>query len=138
MSDDLLERYRTTGEHAAKVVSLHEDEEPANLGCFGYLRGVRDKAISLELCKLDGHVLAVVYAYITRFEYEPEKGITLWLPDRSIRIQGTRLNTKLGSVRLFEALTRHRVPWLKEVSRSEALGASEDQVVIESIEWDVK
>ncbi|MGE3424817.1 MAG: hypothetical protein AB7N24_22445 [Dehalococcoidia bacterium] len=140
MSDSLLDKYKRHpgGEPDSKVVRLHDEDAPDNLGCFGFLRGVGDRAISLELRKLSGHVLAVSYAYILRFEYRPEEGITLCLPDRSIRIRGSRLNTEIRSVRLLDGLIRHRVPWLAEVPRNQALAAGEDQVVIEAIEWEGK
>ena len=140
MSDSVLDKYKRpgVGEHVAKVVPLHEDHEPDDLGCFGYLRGTRERAISLELCKLSGHALAVPYAFISRIEYDPEQGVSIWLPDRCVRVQGLRLNTQIGSVRFFEALLRHRVPWIREASRNQVLAAGKERVVVEAIEWGIE
>jgi hypothetical protein len=38
-------------------------------------------------------------------------------------------------VRLFEGLTRHRVPWIREAERAEILAAKEGACLIEAVEW---
>ncbi len=138
MSDsNLLDKYKrpAAGEHVAKVVPIHEEAEPDDLGCFGYLRGAK----SLELCKLNGDVLAVPYAYISRFEFHADSGaIEIFLPDRCVRIRGLKLNTRIDNIRLFECLHRHRVPWIMEASRNQALAAGNEGIVIESIDWEIE
>lgn len=108
----------------------------ADMGCFGWLRGVRDRAISLELRKKDGHVLAIAYSWIERVEFVPESGVTLYLTSRKITIKGTGLLSEARpSIRLFDGIIRHRVPWVKESDRPTSLGADASAVLIDSIEW---
>ena len=95
-----------------------ELEEPVSFGCFGLLRGVRERALMLELRKRSGDILAIGYGWIERMAYDPSRGISLHVPGLSIRIEGRFLNE--GEQPLFQALTRHRVPWLCESERTEA------------------
>lgn len=137
MTDKLLDKYtkRAPTSDASPVEA--EPDEAENLGCFGWLRGVRDRSLMLELRKKDGHVLAVGYSWLERVEFEPEEGITLHLPGRKVRIKGSGLNTDCRpTVRLFDGIIRHRVPWIRESDRTELLQAENDAVTIESIAWD--
>lgn len=136
MNDKLLDRYTKRGGHDPES-DQSEGEDAENLGSFGWLRGVRDRAIMLELRKKDGHLLAVGYAWIERVEFDPENGITLHLPGRKVRVRGSGLNTEVRpTIRLFDGITRHRVPWIRESDRPEQLGAGKEEIVVEKIVWD--
>lgn len=138
MSDKLLDKYtkRPVGASPDQPAA-HEGDEADNLGSFGWLRGVRDRSIMLELRKKDGHVLAVGYAWIERVEYKPDDGITLHLPGRTIRIKGSGLNLEVRpTIRLFDGIIRHRVPWIREADRADSLRQSKTDTIIESISWD--
>lgn len=137
MTDRLLDSFtKRTG--AMTGSPDHPDgEEAENLGCFGWLRGVRDRSVMLELRKKDGHVLAVAYSWLERVEFHPEEGITLHLSGRKVCIKGSGLNTDFRpTVRLFDGIIRHRVPWIREADRAESLKAGSGGVVIERIRWD--
>jgi uncharacterized protein YlzI (FlbEa/FlbD family) len=135
MSDRLIDRY--TKSPATNGTADDSGLEPEDLGCFGWLRGVRDRAIMLELRKKDGHVLAIGYGWIERIELVPEAGITLYLPGRKVYIKGSSLNSESHiSARLFDGLIRHRVPWVRESDHSELIQQESSDVVIESIAWD--
>lgn len=137
MTDKLLDKYtkRVPTPDASPVQG--EGDEPENLGCFGWLRGVKDRAIMLELRKKDGHVLAVGYSWLERVELQPDQGIILHLPGRKVNIKGSGLNADCRpTVRLFDGIIRHRVPWIRESDRTELLQAENDTVTIESIAWD--
>ncbi|MBK9118171.1 MAG: hypothetical protein IPM18_01005 [Phycisphaerales bacterium] len=102
---------------------------------FGWLRGVRDRATMLELRRKDGSITAIGYAWLERVEFDPSEGITLTVADQKIRIRGRNLNSEVRpSVRLFEGLTRHRVPWLREADRGADMQAGDHDTVIERIE----
>lgn len=136
MTDSLIDKYAKRGAPADVSRPGSEVGDEEDLGCFGWLRGVRDRAIMLELRRKDGHVLAVGYAWIERIELDPEKGITLHLPGRSITITGSGLNKDARpTVRLFDGLIRHRVPWVREADRAEML-RSDGVVCVASIRWD--
>jgi len=38
-------------------------------------------------------------------------------------------------VRLFESITRHRVPWIREASQAERIESTDEACIVESIEW---
>ena len=56
------------------------------------MRGVRDRAIMLELRRKNGNVLAIGYGWLERAEFDPSEGITLHLVGQKIRIKGRNLN----------------------------------------------
>ncbi len=107
-----------------------------DLGCFGWLRGVRERSLMLELRQKNGNIRAVAYAWLESVEFDPSEGITLHVGGKAIRIRGRHLNTEVRPlVRLFEGLIRHRVPWVREASGRERLESPEQPTVIDRIEW---
>ena len=137
MNDRILHRYtaRKPDEPDSNSVVVELDT-PEDCGAFGYLRGIRDTAKMLQLRKKTGEILAVGYGYLERVEFSPNHGITLHLPGKQIRILGRNLNAEVRpTIRLFEAITRHRVTWIEESPDSADLFGRGTDVVIESIEW---
>lgn len=125
--------------HRIHAESANENDESEteidDLGVFGFLRGSRERATMLELRKRDGHVLAVGYGMF-EVEFNPSEGITLHFADRKIKINGRNLNAEAKpNIKLFEAICRHRVPWLREANEPEQLSAREGETLIEAIEW---
>lgn len=141
MPDSLVEKY--TGRPAPAIAASNTRDpvpEPevieSDLGCFGWLRGVKEGSLMLELRKKDGHVLAIGYSWIERIEYQPEEGITLHTPGRAIRIVGSGLYAEVREgVSLFAGLIRHRVPWIRESDRTGLLQPQRQAASIDSIEW---
>ena len=137
MSDRILNKYTgrtpdTTNGEAASA----EPDGTEDLGSFGWLRGVRDRCIMLELRKKSGTVLAIGYGWIERIEFDPSGGIRLQAGGQVIRIKGRNLNAEARpQVRLFQGLTRHRVPWIQEADRASDLRSDHKSVVVEAIEW---
>jgi hypothetical protein len=116
-----------------------ESEQCDDLGAFGWLRGIRDRATMLELRRKDGNILAVGYAWLERAEFDPSSGVTLHVGDTKVRIAGRNLNgTPDTTFRLFEGLTRHRVAWVKEAAQADFLGKEQTTCLVESIEWEVR
>lgn len=131
MSDNLLNKLAKRPLHDVGT------DDAEDLGCFGWLRGVRDRSIMLELRRKDGHLLAIGYGWIERVEFEPDEGITIHLPGRKVRITGLGLNAEVRpTVRLFDGIIRHRVPWIREADRPELLEAGREKAMIERIQWD--
>ena len=111
-----------------------EEETPDDLGAFGWLRGVRDRALMLELRFKDGSVKALAYAWLEKAEFDPSVGITLKFGGEKVKITGRNLNAEARpNIRLFAGILRHRVPWIQEADRPMAMGASQSTVIIESI-----
>jgi len=138
MSDkSILQRYGgRNGDPAHLNSSPSEIEGSDDLGCFGWLRGIRDRALSLELRKKTGNIVAIPYSWIDRFEFDPSEGITLSVPGRTIKITGRNLNAEVRPmVRLFEGIARNRVPWIQEADEPERIEADDTATVIDGIEW---
>ncbi|HEX2839356.1 MAG TPA: hypothetical protein VHN77_14660 [Phycisphaerales bacterium] len=145
MPDRLLDKYLGThGKGSAGGASPGDDlagtsfdgESLDDLGCFGWLRGVRDRALMLELRKNDGSIMAVSYGYLERAEFDPTDGITLHVMGRTVRITGRNLNAEIRpNLRLFHGITRYRVPWIQEAGSLDQLGADDKGVVVEGVEW---
>jgi hypothetical protein len=111
-----------------------EEETPDDLGAFGWLRGVRDRAIMLELRRKDGSAVALAYAWLERADFDPSQGITLKFGMEKVKITGRNLNAEARlNVRLFAGIVRHRVPWIQEADRPMTMAAGRDAVVIETI-----
>lgn len=137
MIDKILDRYggRDRGDGENDNVG-QEECAVDDFGTFGFLRGSRERATMLELRKKDGGILAIAYGYVDKAEFDPSDGITLHLAGQKIRIKGRNLNNEMDQkVRLFEAICRHRVPWLREANSEEILIGSEARVCVEAIEW---
>lgn len=137
MTDRIPDSYSSReGVKGTNGADRHDEPEVDNLGTFGFLRGSRERATMLELRKKDGSILAVGYGWLEKLEFDPSDGITLHLPGQTIRIKGLNLNREVHPrVRLFEAICRHRVPWLREAGEAESFAAAEQEVMIEWIEW---
>jgi hypothetical protein len=127
-----------TSKVAATPASTPSDAEADttdDLGAFGWLRGVRERAIMLELRKKDGGVTALGYAWLERAEFDPSAGITLTFTGKTVKLIGLNLNAEVRPlVRLFDGLTRHRVAWIQEADEPTALTADRRAVVVERIE----
>lgn len=109
---------------------------PDSLGAFGWLRGARDRAVMLELRKKDGNVLAVGYAWLERAEFDPSIGITLHAGGKTVSIKGRNLNAELKpNLRLFQGLTRHRVPWVQEADAPTVIEFDGRGTLVERIDW---
>jgi len=137
MNDSLVDRL-VSRELATGPSGHDRDDETdiADLGTFGFLRGSRERATMLELRRKDGNILAIAYGYIDKAEFNPSEGITLHLAGHKIRIKGRNLNVEaMPKVKLFEAITRHRVPWIQEASEPDRMTIRDGTPIIDVIEW---
>ncbi len=130
---NLLRKYVTRPEGEGDVLEFDAEE----LSFFAYLRGIRDRCPMLELRKRDGDLLAVGYGFIDRMLFRPSKGIELTAGRIRILIEGRNLNAEVRpQLRLFEALTRHRVQWIREATQAESMEANDGACVVEAIRWE--
>lgn len=110
MTDSLLNKY-TRPQTEPDDPQL----ETEDLGSFGWLRGMRERATMLELRKKDGNITAIGYAWIEKIEFDPSEGITIHALGQQVKIQGLNLNAQVRpGVSLYLGLTRHRVTWIEE------------------------
>jgi hypothetical protein len=113
----------------------NEESEIDDLGVFGFLRGSKERAPMLELRKCNGNILAVCYGMF-EVEFNPSEGITLNFGDRKVKIGGRNLNSETRpNIKLVEAIARHRVPWIREMSEPEQMKSRGGDTVVEKIEW---
>jgi hypothetical protein len=138
MSDSaVLQRY-VTGRDSRLGIAAEQSEPDAcdDLGAFGWLRGIRERAVMLELRRKDGSIVAIGYGWLERVAFDPSEGITLSAAGQKIRITGRNLNAEVRpAVRLFEGIVRHRVPWVREADRGSSLQAGDRETVVDHIEW---
>lgn len=123
----ILERISTRRDALDHKFAL-DDESLDDLGAFGWLRGVKDRAIMLELRNRDGHIIAFNYSWLERAEYDPTTGIILRFGRHEVRITGTNLDKEIRpQVQLFSGIVRHRIPWVQEENQL-ALSGSKLQI----------
>ena len=115
MSDKLLDKY--VGKRTDSPAGTPEGEGTEDCGAFGWLRGIRDRAIMLEIRHKDGRITAFGYAWLDLVEYDPSEGITLKFSGKSVKIVGSNLNAEIRSnIRLLDGIIRQRIPWITEMS----------------------
>lgn len=147
MSDRVLDKYfrlRTDRPAAATSAAAgvagsgaaaDEGDLTDDLGAFGWLRGVRERAVMLELRRRDGSVTAFALAWLARADFDPSNGITLEFGNKIVKVAGRNLDAEVRpNIRLFSGLVRHRVPWIREADRATALAAPQEVTLIENIE----
>jgi hypothetical protein len=120
-----------------KVESPAQDDENDTIDNwgFGWLRGVRETAIMLEIRHRDGRSSAFNYATLDRAEFDPSEGITLHFGGKTVKIIGRNLNAEARpNVRLFNGLLRRRIPWIQVADEPTALKAPKGATVIEEVE----
>ena len=111
-----------------------DGEAADDLGAFGWLRGVQDRALMLEIRHKDGRVTAKGYSWLQSAEFDPSEGITLNFSGEMIRISGRNLNAEVRpNIRLFAGILRHRVPWIQEADGATVHEAPKDAIVIEVV-----
>ena len=130
MTDSVLTKYTRKPDDSGDATEADDD-----LGSFGWLRGMRERAVMLELRHKDGNITAIGYAYIEKIEFDPSAGITLHALGKVIIIQGRNLNTEVRpNVRLFQGLTKHRVPWIQAADEPARQDTSPVSTIVERIE----
>ena len=136
MNDSVLARFTGKRSDESPAAGIADAEELDDYASFGFLRGTRDRALMLELRKKDGTVQAVGYAWLERAEFDTSIGITLHVAGRTVRIKGRDLNGEIRpNVRLFQGITRHRVPWIQEADNATTMESRGKGLLVESIEW---
>jgi hypothetical protein len=116
------------------------DGQEASCHSFGYLRGVEDKAESLELRFLSGDSMWFPYHWLGTWQYNRSEGLLLKFSGDVVYlvlVRGTNLDKPLddGPINLTRAgLARHRVVWLREMTPEEIRHVGDSGPTIDSIE----
>lgn len=127
---------------SAYLQSKEADADGTEGSCkaFGYLRGIRDQATSVEFRFRDGNSTFFPYSWMGTWKYNPSEGLLLKFSGDLVYlvlIRGSNLDKPLseGAINLTHAgLQRHRVLWVREMSDEEIRQVGETGPTIDSIE----
>lgn len=131
-----LTRAGSPAQRGAAEPELAADE--AECRGFGYLRGIGDKARSIEFRFANGNRQAFPYSWLGPAWYNPSAGILLrFVGDLiyAVCIEGSNLNVLMSNaISLYErGILRHRVTWVREMPRQEVESAGEGETTVERI-----
>jgi hypothetical protein len=116
------------------------DGAEASCAAFGYLRGIRESAATLELRFRNGNSRWFSYQWLGTWQYNPSEGLLLKFTGDVVYlvlIRGSNLDKPLkdGAINLTHAgLQRHRVLWVREMSKEEIRQVGESGPTIDSIQ----
>jgi hypothetical protein len=116
------------------------DGTEASCKAFGYLRGIRDQATSVEFRFRDGNSTWFPYGWMGTWQHNPSEGLLLKFSGDLVYlvlIRGSNLDKPLneGAINLTHAgLQRHRVLWMREMSEEEIRQVGETGPTIDSID----
>lgn len=119
-----------------------EAEECDEQACaaFGYLRGLREQALMLELRFRDGDREWYPYNLLASCRYNPSVGILLRFTGDVVTLvllRGSNLDALIhqGAVNLTDmGIQRHRILWVRELDEAELRRAPKGEPTIDRIE----
>jgi hypothetical protein len=137
-----LQRYPGTAGLNAYLQGKEPEAKATVASCkaFGYLRGIRDSATSIEFRFLNGNSTWFPYSLMGTWKYNPSEGLLLKFSGDLVYvvlIRGSNLDKPLneGAIDLIHAgLQRHRVLWIREMTKEEIRQVGETGPSIDSIE----
>ena len=120
-----------------RATSTELGEEESCLA-FGYLRGIRDQARSIEFRFAKSNRQAFPYGWLGPTQFNPSAGILLkFVGDLVyyVLIEGSNLNQLVGGAASLydQGILRHRVTWVREMTRHELDRAGEGEITVEHI-----
>lgn len=134
MSDSVLKRYSGPRSPLGTRDEAPEggDEAVDDLGCYGWLRGLRERSTMLEFRRKDGRSVAFDYTLLRKVCFDPSEGITLLFDGERVRIEGRSLDDEATpGIQLLRGILNRRVPWVREMSEAELLVAAESGTIVE-------
>jgi hypothetical protein len=120
------------------VPPVPADDEESSCSAFGYLRGVRDRALHLELKLEAGDSITLPYAWLGPTRFHPSLGIALLFQGADlflVKLVGRNVNLpRAEGISLYDLLLRHRAVWVRESSAIESAALPERECVLDRIE----
>ena len=116
------------------------DEGEGSCRAFGYLRGLRDHASAVEFRFRDGNSIWFPYGWLGPWQYNPSEGLLLKFSGDLVYlvlIRGSNLDLPLkdGAANLTTGgLQRHRVLWIREMTKEDIKQIGEKGPTIDRIE----
>jgi hypothetical protein len=143
MNDELdLKELAQKGNSVApfpRRVSREEEGDEESCLAYGYLRGLREQAITLEFRYRDGNTDAHSYSHLASFRFNPSVGVLLKFTSdvtTLVLIEGSNLDAMLPgrSVNLIDrGIARYRVTYVREMDEDELRRAGEADITIDQI-----
>ena len=124
----------------AEALRKETEVEEVSAGAFGYLRGIKDRASTVEFRLKNGNTVWFPYALMGACRYDPSEGIVLKFSGDLlyvILIRGSSLDRPIneGHMNLTAGgLQRQRVTWIREMSEEDIKKVGESGPTIDSIQ----
>jgi hypothetical protein len=149
MSDrtEFLGLSKTQAHQAGATARLAKDNsreeeagEAESCSAFGYLRGIRDRALALEFRYRDGNSEWFSYNLLASWRFDPSVGLLLKFTGDVVTlvlIRGSNLDALVGegTVNLTDrGLQRHRILWVREMDEQELRRVGDRGPTIDRIE----
>ena len=93
---------------------------------FGFDPQANGRALMIELRTRDGKRSALPYSYLTRADFDLEKGIEIYVSNVVVLVKGRDLAD------LYSYLLQQRLTWMREDASGTDIG--EDGIFVESLE----
>jgi hypothetical protein len=119
------------------TAALETDEE--SCPAFGYLRGIRDRALVIEFRYRDGNSDFYPYSWLGPWRFNPSVGLLLKFTGDAVTlvlIQGSNLDALVNqSINLTDrGIARQRVSWIKEMDEDALRLCGKGQPTVDHIE----
>jgi len=127
------------GSGRSGVLLTDEDKDVVSCSAFGYLRGIRDKADSLEVRFKSGNSTWLPYNWFGSWKYDPSHGLLLKFSGDVVYlvlVTGSNLNRPLldtATNLTTSGLQRKRIVWMREMADDEIRQVGESGPTIDSI-----
>jgi hypothetical protein len=127
---------------AGHTGALRKETEAEEVSCpaFGYLRGIKDRASNVEFRFKDGDTMWFPYSWLGPCRFNPSEGLLLKFSGDLVYlvlIRGSSLDVPLndGNMNLTAGgLQRHRVLWVREMSKEDIKNVGDTEPTIDRIE----
>jgi hypothetical protein len=117
-----------------------EGGEEESCPAFGYLRGLRDRALAVEFRYRDGNSEWFAYNLLASWQFNPSAGLLLKFTGDVVTlvlIRGSNLDALVGTgaVNLTDrGFQRHRILWVREMDEEELRRVGEKGPTIDQID----
>jgi hypothetical protein len=116
------------------------EEGESSCAAFGYLRGIRERAESLQFRFRDGNSTWFPYSCLGNWKYNPSEGLLLKFSGDVVYlvlVRGSNLDRPLSDTTTnltTSGLQRHRIVWIREMTEEEIRQVGETGPTIDHIE----
>jgi hypothetical protein len=122
-----------------RAASGGKDDDELSCSAFGFLRGLHERSLALELRLKTGDREAYPYSMLAAVRFNPSVGVLLkYTGDLTtlVLIRGSNLDLRVhnGTADFIEGLERQRVVWVREMDQHELRAAGDREPTVDRIE----